>query len=93
MRYMANSRPGAGVTTEQLTTFFKENAVSAAAWDLVRHRVVVEVAIKTGETPGVVLFLDVDTREQADEIVNGFEAVRKGLLTFELDPIGEDLRL
>jgi hypothetical protein len=93
MRYMANSRPGPGVTTDQLVAFFADNVVSRAAWDLVRQRVVAEIAIKTGEPPGIVLFLDVDSPEQAAAIVNGFDAVKQGLLSFELDPIGENLRL
>ncbi|BEL03606.1 hypothetical protein Q0Z83_017970 [Actinoplanes sichuanensis] len=93
MRFMANSRPGPGVTPEQLRIFFKENAFSRPSWNLVQRRVVVQVAVKTGDVPGVVLFLDVDTHQEAADVVNDLDAVRKGLLTFDLDPIGEDLRL
>ena len=93
MRYMANSRPAKGVTPEQLSQFFDENSFSAAAWDLVRHRVVVEYALKLGDVPGVVLFLDADSSDQAAEVVNGLSAVQRGLVTFELDPLGKAMRL
>jgi hypothetical protein len=92
MLLMANSRIGEGVTPEQLARFFDENTVSTKAWDLVRHRVVTEYAFKAGEVPGIVLFLEVDSPDEASEIVNGLPVVQQGLLTFELDPIGKSMR-
>ncbi|GIF45286.1 hypothetical protein [Actinoplanes xinjiangensis] len=90
---MANSRPVEGVTAEQLTHFLDENTFSPAAWNLVRHRVVIEYALKVGDVPGVVLFLDVDTPEQAADVVEGLPAVQQGLIAFDLDPIGKSMRL
>jgi hypothetical protein len=92
MRYMANSRMGNGVTPEQLTQFFEENSFSSEGWEFVRHRVVTEYAVKVGDKPGVVLFMDVDSPEEAADVVNALPVVRHGLLTFELDPLGPAMR-
>jgi hypothetical protein len=92
MLLMANSRIGEGVTPEQLTRFFDENTVSTQAWDLVRHRVVTEYAFKIGDVPGIVVFMEVDSADEASDIVNGLPVVQQGLLTFELDPIGKTMR-
>lgn len=92
MLLMANSRIGEGVTPEQLTRFFDENTVSTKAWDLVRHRVVTEYAFKTGDVPGIVVFMEVDSPDEGSEIVNGLPVVQQGLLTFDLDPIGKAKR-
>ncbi len=93
MRYMANSRPAEGVQVEQLTQFFDENAVSSAAWDLIRHRVVTEYAFKVGDVPGVVLFLNVDSSQDVSAVVNGLPAVQRGLITFDVEPLGRAMRL
>ena len=77
MLLMANSRIGEGVTPEQLTRFFDENTVSTQAWDLVRHRVVTEYAFKIGDVPGIVVFMEVDSADEASEIVNGLPVVQR----------------
>ncbi len=92
MLLMANSRIGEGVTPEQVTKFFDENTVSTAAWDLVRHRMVTEYAFKTGDVPGIVVFIEVESPDEASEIFKGLPVVQQGLLTFELDPIGKTMR-
>ena len=58
-----------------------------------RHRVVTEYALKVGDVPGVVLFMDVDSPEEASDLVNGLPAVQQGLMTFDLDPLGMSMRL
>jgi hypothetical protein len=93
MRYMANSRLADGTTPEQVTKFLDDNGFSAESWDLVRQRVVTEYALKVGDIPGVVLFLDVDSRDQAADVVNGLFAVQQGLITFDLEPLGKTMRL
>jgi hypothetical protein len=93
MRYMANSRPGDDVTPERLKQFFDESSFTSAAWDLVRHHVVVEYALKVGDVPGVVLFLEVDSPEQASAVLNELPAVQDGLIAFELEPVGKAMRL
>ena len=93
MRVMANSRIGTSVTREQLTKFFEENSASSEAWELIRHRIVTEYAFKEGSVPGVVLFLEVDSLEEAAAVVNGLPVVQQGILTFELDPLGKTMRL
>ena len=93
MRFMANSRIGDGVTRQQLTKFFKENSASSEAWELIRNRIVTEYAFKEGAMPGVVLFLEVDSLEEASEVVNGLPAVQQGVIKFELDPLGKTMRL
>jgi hypothetical protein len=93
VRYTANSRPAEGVSAEQLTQFFSENGASSAAWTLIRQRVVTEYAFKVGDVPGVVLFLDVESPNDASAVVNGLPAVQRGLITFDLDPIGKAMRL
>ena len=90
---MANSRPGAGVSPEQLTRFMNENGFSTTAWNLVRERTVTEYATKEGDVPGVVLFLEADSAEQAAAIVNELPVVKQGLVTFEIDPLGKVMRL
>ncbi len=93
MRYVANSRPADGASREQLVTFFAENGFSSAAWDLIRQRIVTEYALKTGEIPGVLLFLDADSFEQAAGLVNELDVVKRGLLAFEIEPLGKTMRL
>ncbi|MBB4752458.1 hypothetical protein [Actinoplanes lobatus] len=90
---MANSRPADGVTAQQIAKFIDENGFSAAAWDLVRHRVVTEYALKVGDVPGVVLFMEVDSADEATDVLNGLLAVQTGLIAFDLDPIGKTMRL
>jgi hypothetical protein len=93
MRFMANSRIAEGATPEELTEFFDESGFSSSGWDLVRHRVVTEYALKTGDVPGVVLFLEAASPGEASDIVNGLPAVQQGLISFDLDPIGKSMRL
>jgi len=56
------------------------------AWDLVRHRVVTDYALKVGDAPGVVQSIEVGSPEEASEIVSALPAAQLGMLTFELDP-------
>jgi hypothetical protein len=74
---MANSRIAEGVTPEQLTQFFDAGGSSSEAWELVRHRVVTEYALKVDDVPGVVLFLKVDSADEASGIVNRLPAVQQ----------------
>ena len=90
---MANSRPADGVTPQQLTEYFATNGFSSEAWDLVRHRIVTEYAFKVGEQPGIVLFLTADSEDEARSIVDATPIVKQGLLTFDLDPLREVMRL
>jgi hypothetical protein len=90
---MANSRPAEGVTPEQLTEYFETHGVTSEAWELVRHRIVTDYAFKTGEQPGVVLFLRADSEDEAREVVDSTPIVKKGLLRFELDPLGQVMHL
>jgi hypothetical protein len=93
MRYLANSRIAVGVPRDQLIQFFAANAFSTAAWDLIRHRIVTEYAVKEGETPGVVLFLEADSADEAAAVLGDLPVVKQGLLTFEIDPLGKTMRL
>lgn len=93
MRFTANSRIAAGATPERLTTFFDESGFSSSGWDLVRHRVVTEYALRVGDVPGIVLFLEAASPDEASDIVSGLSAVEQGLITFDLDPIGKSMRL
>jgi len=93
MRYMANSRIADGISREQLVQFFEENAFSPAAWDLVRRRTVIEYAMKEGDLPGVLLFLEADSAEQAAAVVNELPVVKLGLVTFDIDPLGKTMHL
>ncbi len=88
MRVMANSHIAEGIDPSELARFFDENSVASTTWDLVRHRVITQYSLKIGPIPGVVLFMDVDSTDAAAELVNSFPAVEKGLLTFEIDPLG-----
>ena len=85
---MANSRPADGVSPERLTEYFENNGVSSKAWELVRHHVVTDYAFKTGELPGVVLFLRADSEDEARELVNSTPVVEQGLLQFDVEPLG-----
>ena len=93
MRFMANSRPADGVTPEQLRDYFDTHGVSSRAWELVRHRVVTDYAFKVGEVPGIVLFLHGDSEEDARTLVDSVPIVEQGLVTFELEPLGNVMRL
>ncbi|MCU7725179.1 hypothetical protein ODJ79_15735 [Actinoplanes sp. KI2] len=93
MRYMANSRIADGVSRAELVQFFAENTFSPASWDLVRRRTVIEYAMKEGDIPGVLLFLEADSAEQAAAIVNELHVVKRGLLAFDIDPLGKTMHL
>ncbi|GIE97548.1 hypothetical protein [Paractinoplanes rishiriensis] len=93
MRYVANSRMAEGASRDQLVQFFEKNGFSSVAWNLVRHRIVTEYALKTGDVPGVLIFLEADSPEQAAGLINELVAVKQGLLTFEIDPLGKTMRL
>ena len=93
MQYMANSRVAHGVTPQQLACFFEENEVTSSAWALVRHRVVTDYAFKVGDVPGVVLFLEADSLEEAWDLVQELPAVLQGVITFDLDPVGKFMHL
>jgi hypothetical protein len=82
-----------GASRDRLVLFFEEHGFSSAARDLVRQRTVTEYAMKTGEVPGVLLFLEADSLEQAAGVVNKLEAVQQGLLSFEIEPLGKTMRL
>jgi hypothetical protein len=82
-----------GASRDRLVLFLEEHGFSSAAWDLVRQRIVTEYAMKTGEVPGVLLFLEADSLEQAAGVVNKLEAVQQGLLSFEIEPLGKTMRL
>ena len=89
MRYLANSRPADGVTRDQLVEYFTSHEVDSSAWDLVRHRMVTEYTFKTGDEVGVVLFLDVNSEDEARAIVDALPVVEHGLLSFEIDPLSK----
>ena len=88
MPFMANSRIAEGVTHDDLAQFFEENGVSTSAWDLVRHKAATDYVFKVGDVPGIVLFMEADSADEASRIVTELPAVQTGMLTFELDPIG-----
>jgi hypothetical protein len=90
---MANSRPTDGVTPEELVAYFEANGLSSEAWELVRHRIVTDYAFKVGEHPGVVLFLQADSEDEARTIVDSMPIVTQGLLRFEVDPLREVMHL
>jgi hypothetical protein len=85
LRFFANSRAVDGVGRERLVQYFADHAISSSTWDLVRHRVVTDYAFKVGEMPGIVLFLDVESEDEAEQVVNALPVVTSGLLTFEVD--------
>jgi hypothetical protein len=87
VRFLANSRVVDGVSREELLQYFGDNAISSSTWDLVRHRVVTEHAFKVGDAPGIVVFLDVASKDEAEQIVNTLPVVVNGLLTFDIDPL------
>ena len=93
MRFMASSRIAEGATPAEVATFFDESSFSSSGWDLVRHRVVTEYALKVGDVPGVVLFLEAASPGEAADIVNGLPAVQRGLIAFDVEPIGKWMRL
>lgn len=87
MRFLVNSRLVDGVDGGQLVAWFHEHTIDSATWDLVRHRVVVDHMFKVGDEPGVVLILEVDSRDEAEAIVGALPVVEHGLLRFEIDPV------
>ena len=93
MRYMANSRMADGASLERLVRYFDENAFSPTAWDLVRRRTVDEYVMKEGEIPGVVVFLEAGSADEAAAVLDDLPVVKLGLLTFDLDPLGKTMRL
>ena len=43
---------------------------------------------KVGQPPGVVLFLDADSEEDVEKLIDSLPIVEQGLLTFDLEPTG-----
>jgi len=84
---LANSRPVDGITRDQLLEYFATHDIDSSTWEFVRHGTVRQYAFKVGETPGVVLFLDVESVDSARELVDALPVVANGLLTFDIDPL------
>jgi len=93
MRYMANSRIAVGASRERLVQFFDESSFSPAAMDLIRQRVAIEYAFKEGDVPGVVVFLEADSADEAAALLDALPVVEQGLVTFDIDPLGKTMHL
>src|SRR5690242_7526277 len=93
MRFMANSRIADGASRERLAQFFDESSFSPAAMELIRSRVAIEYAFKEGDVPGVVVFLEAGSADEATALLAGLPVVEQGLVTFDIDPIGKMLFL
>ena len=92
MAFLANSRLPEGVTRQQILDYMSEHQVAHSTWDLFRHRVVEQYQFKVGDEPGVVLFLDVQSEEDARELLADLPIVVGGLLEFEVDPISRVMK-
>ena len=88
MRLMANSRPADGVNPGDINHLFEQSGFSSSAWDLVRHRHVTGYGIETGEVAGIVLIMEVESPDEAQDLLNSLPAVQHGLITFDVDPLG-----
>ncbi len=82
----SSSRLADSVGCDQLIEYFGQH-IESSTWDLVRHRVVADHMFKVGDAPGVILFLDVDTSGEAEEVAEALPVVEHVLLGFELDPV------
>jgi hypothetical protein len=89
MTFLANSRLRDGVTRQQVVDYMSEHGIQHSTWDLFRHRTVERYHFKVGDQPGAVLFLDVETEEEARKLVTDLPIVAAGLLEFEIDPLSQ----
>jgi hypothetical protein len=87
VRFLVNSRLADGVGRDQFIEYFKRHDIDPSTWDLFRHRVVADFMFKVGEEPGVVLFIDVESSDEAEAVVNSLPVVEQGLLRFDIDPV------
>ena len=92
MTFLANSRLPEGATRQQAVDYMSEHQVATSTWDLIRHRVIEQYHFKVGDEPGVVLFLDVQSEEDARGLLADFPIVAAGVLEFEVDPISRVIR-
>jgi hypothetical protein len=87
LRFLANSQLVDGVSRGQVIDYFANHEIASSTWDLVRHRIVTEYAFKVGDVPGLVLFLEVESAEEASKVTDALPVVATGLLRFEIDPL------
>jgi hypothetical protein len=87
MTFLANSRLRDGVTRQQVVDYMSEHEIQHSTWDLFRHRIVEQYHFKIGDEPGAVLFLDVESEEDARKLLADLPIVAAGLLEFEIDPV------
>lgn len=87
MTFLANSRLRDGQTRQQVVDYMSEHPVEHSTWDLFRHRIVEKYYFKVGDEPGVVLFLNVESAEEARERLSDLPIVAAGVLEFEIDPV------
>jgi hypothetical protein len=86
MLFIVNSRINPGVTNDQVITHLKLE-VNKDEWELIRKGVIAHWYYKVGDPPGFVVILDCADIEEAQQIVKNSREVKKGLLSFDIDPV------
>ena len=86
MQFMANSRLHPGVTRERFIEYTNAG-IDPKSWELVQKGVIRHWFWKTGDTPGLVVFLDCASLEEARTLAASPPIVTDGILEFEVDPV------
>ena len=87
MQFVCTLGPADGVSREQFVARIKEGGIHPEGWDLVRRRVITQYFFKIGEVPGLIVFLDAESEEEARRIIEGLAFFSSGLVAYELDSV------
>ena len=86
MQLLANSRLRPGVTRERFIEYIKRG-IAPESWELVQKGVIQQWLWKPGDAPGLVVFLNCASLEEARALAGAAPIVTDGIVEFEIDPV------
>lgn len=85
MRILCLDVPATGATLEKYAPHLTQEALHA--WDLYKSGIIRDIYFRQ-DRPGVAIFLECDSVDDAKTAVADFPLAKAGLLTFECIPLG-----
>ncbi len=85
MRILCLDVPATGATLEKYAPYLTPEVLHA--WDLYKSGLIRDIYFRQ-DRPGVAMFLECDSVEEAKKAVAAFPLAQAGLLTFECMPLG-----
>jgi hypothetical protein len=75
-----------GATRNQIINHFKKD-IEKNTWEQMKKGIITHWYFKVGDQPGVVAILDCESIEEARHMVNESQAVKTGIVEFDIDPV------